>query len=118
MLHNDIDTWRTGTLISMAVGQTAFAILYLTFPWWKTFLGRGLFYKAVMFAVLLDLALLARVFDLLQNDILFVILYIGLSIGIWWQFFAFLRVKRSGLAERGVSASTSDSERANNTSTP
>lgn len=110
-MHNDIDTWRTVTLASMAFGQTAFVILYLTFPWWRTFLGRALFYKALTLAILLDFGFAARYYDFIRSDKLFVVLYILLAGGIWWQFFAFLHVKQSGRAERGISASTSDSER-------
>lgn len=98
MIH-DLDFWRSIALGSVALGQTLFVALYLTFPWWKTFLGRALFYKALILMILADFAFLARVFDFAGEDVLFVILYGLLATGVWFQFAAFLVVKRNA---RGV----------------
>lgn len=92
----DLMFWRVFALGFVALGQTLFVLVYSTFPWWKTFLGRALFYKAVMLAVIVDLFIVARVFDFVALDVVFVILYIFLGFGVWWQFFAFLRVRRAG----------------------
>ena len=101
-MWQNLDFWRGVTLASAAVGQTFFVALYLTFPWWTTFLGRALFYKAVILMILADLAITARVFDFLNVDALFVIVYGLLASGIWFQFFAFLKVKRAGRAGKAV----------------
>lgn len=93
MIH-DIDTWRTIALGFAALGQTAFALLYMTFPWWRTFLGRALFYKALMLSILLDVIWLGRTFDFGWNDKVFVPLYGLLALGVWAQFLAFLKVKK------------------------
>lgn len=98
---SDVDMWRTLTLGLAALGQVAFATLYMTFPWWKTFLGRALFYKAVMLAVLVTMGWTSRTFGFGRTDLVFVPLYGLLAIGIWWQFIAFLRVKREGSTYKG-----------------
>jgi Na+/phosphate symporter len=96
LYENDIDTLRTITLLIVAIGQTAFALLYSVFPWRKSFLGRALFFKAFTFAVLVDVFLLTRLIDIANSDIIFVILYTMLGVGVWFQFFAFLKVRRDG----------------------
>ncbi len=94
------DTWRTISLTGVAVGQTLFVLLYATFPFYKTFFGRALFYKALMLALITDVFVAARVFDFSGLDILFSFLYFLLGIGVWWQFFAFLRVRYAGTHNR------------------
>lgn len=91
----NIDFWRTAALGSVALGQSAFVVLYFTFPWWKSFLGRGLFFKAIALAVLVDTYMLFRIFQFAYADIVFTTLYWVLACGVWFQFFAFLRVKLS-----------------------
>jgi hypothetical protein len=90
---NDIGFWRTAGIIAAAVGQTMFVLLYLTFPWWRNFLGRALFGKALAFALLVDLAVVGRMIDWPKEDVYFVVLYWVLAAGIWAQFIAFLRVR-------------------------
>ncbi len=89
----DIEFWRTVALAFAAVGQTLFVLLYLTFPWYATFMGKALFAKAFALLLITDLAALARVFDFLSNDALFVFLYGVLATTVWGQFIAFLIVK-------------------------
>jgi len=101
-MWQDLDFWRGVTLGSAALGQTCFVVLYMTFPWWRSFLGRALFYKATILAVLADLAFSARVFGFKNMDVVFVVVYGLLASGIWFQFFAFLRVKRAGRAGAAV----------------
>ena len=93
-----LDFWRTLTLGSAALGQTAFILLYLTFPWWRTFLGRALFYKALALTAILDLFVISRIWHFVGTDTLFVVFYGALAIGIWWQTFAFIVVKAKGRA--------------------
>lgn len=88
-----IDFWRTTALASAAIGQTLFVLLYMTFPWWKNFLGRALFFKALALGLLTDVAICGRVWDWDTEEQTFVTLYCVLAIGIWFQFFAFLRVR-------------------------
>ena len=89
----DLDTWRTVAITIAAVGQTAFVVLYLTFPWWKRFLGRVLFGKAVSLLIIVDTIALSRYFDFGTSDALFAALYSILALGIWAQFGAFVWVK-------------------------
>lgn len=92
----DLDFWRTVTIIVAAVGQTMFALLYMTFPWWRNFLGRALFFKTCAFGALVDVAVVGRMWDWSGEDGTFVVLYGALAIGIWLQFIAFLRIRMEG----------------------
>lgn len=87
---------RTLLLGGIALGQTAFVLLYFLFPWLKTFLGRALFFKALAFATLVDVFIAARIFPILRDDRIFTALYALLFVGVWAQFFAFLKVWREG----------------------
>jgi ABC-type sugar transport system permease subunit len=95
-VHIDLEFWRTATLAFVAVGQTLFVILYATFPWYKTFLGRALFYKALTLGAITDVFIASRVWQFAGQDVVFVVLYALLGIGVWWQLLAFVRVKRHG----------------------
>lgn len=91
-----IDYWRTVALSAAALGQTLFVVLYLTFPWYRSFLGRALFFKAAVFCLLLDMIVAARLMHWTNADKVFVVLYGVLAAGVWAQFFAFLRIKTRG----------------------
>lgn len=93
----DIETWRTVFLFLAALGQTCFVVLYMTFPWWASFFGRALFYKALILGIFLDAIWLSRTFGFNNVDELYVVLYGLLTLGIWWQFLAFIRTKRRGI---------------------
>lgn len=95
-----IEFWRTSGIIVTAIGQTAFVALYITWPWWTRFLGRALFFKALAFALLVDIAVCGRIWDWAHEDATFVVLYWLLGLGVWVQFFAFLKIK---LQHRDVS---------------
>lgn len=100
------ETWRSIALVSMALGQTIFAVLYVTWPWWKNFLGQALFFKAISFGVLLDALLVGRMYDWPYEDATFTVLYYVVAVAIWWQVFAFLRVRynaRGGVSGNGSS---------------
>lgn len=98
----DFETLRTVALGVVSLGQTLFVILYATFPWYKTFLGRALFYKAVTLAVLTDVFIVSRLVEIPHADIVFVALYLFLGYGVWWQFLAFLKVRREGRQHPGL----------------
>lgn len=84
--------WRSSVLTLAAVGQTALVTLYVTFPWWRSFLGRALFFNAVTLAVTLDLIAAARWVGRTRDDTLFLLIYSVLALGIWVQTAAFVRV--------------------------
>lgn len=94
-MTNDLDTWRMLIIALAAVGQTLFVILYTTFPWYRTFLGRALFIKATTFMLLLNTAALGRIWDWPHEDAIIVALYGLTAFGIWAQFVAFT-VQRFG----------------------
>lgn len=87
-----IEAWRTTALGIVALGQTMFVTLYVTFPWYRSFLGRALFYKALALATILDLFMLNRVWEIPHKDVVFIILYFVLATGVWFQFAVFLHV--------------------------
>jgi len=99
----DIVFWRTAGIIFAAIGQTSFVVLYCTFPWWKEFLGRALFFKALAFMTLVDVAVAGRIWDWPYEDAIFVFLYWVLGLGIWVQLLAFARVKWQGRQDDVVS---------------
>lgn len=88
-----IDSWRTLLLGAVAIGQTLFVSLYATFPWWRSFLGKALFFKALALGILVDMYMIYRLFPFPHADVVFVVLYAMLAAGVWFQFFAFLRVR-------------------------
>lgn len=96
----DLNYLRTVALTVAAVVQTSFVLFYSTFPWWQTFLGRALYGKAVVLMLIVDFACLSRWYDFGANDRIFVVLYAALSVGILWQFVAFIRVRLSGRTDR------------------
>lgn len=94
-----MDLWRSVALLSAAVGQTVFVLFYVTFPWWRSALGRGLFYSALISALLLDFAILGRLFNFAGEDHLYAPLYTLLSFGILAQVVLFLLIRRRTLME-------------------
>lgn len=106
----DIEMWRTAAIGAMAVGQTLFAALYLTFPWWKTFLGRSLFVKAFVFALMLDVLFFARMRDWEYELEMLLTLYILLAVGIWGQLFAYIRVRMENQKSRTEKFTGRDSD--------
>lgn len=91
----DILGWFTTIAIVASTGQTLFVLLYLTFPWHETFLGRALFIKALTLGLLLNASLIGLKWDWPHEDVWIVSLYGLTAVGIWGQFTAFL-VQRFG----------------------
>lgn len=87
--------WYTAIAIAASVGQTLFVLLYMTFPWYNTFLGKALFIKALTLALLLNMALAGAIWDWGSEDVWIVSLYGIASFGIWAQLVAF-SVQRFG----------------------
>lgn len=103
-----LDFWRTVMLGSVALGQTLFVVLYMTYPFWKSFLGRALFFKAIALAILVDMYMYFRLFPFENADVVFVGLYGLLAFGVWFQFFAFLRIRVLHRQGRAVSGNEVD----------
>ena len=97
MFTHDLDFWRTVALAFAAAGQTVFVLLYLFgFPWWKTFLGRALFGKALVLASVMDFFIIGRWLGFGTNDAAYLTLYTLLGVAVWSQTGAFLRVRLAG----------------------
>lgn len=92
----DSDTMRTSLLAFALVGQFFFVMFYLTLPWWKTFMGRALFLKAVVLTGVLGFLWASRVWEFREDDGAFNVVYAMLAFGIWLQVAAFLRVYLDG----------------------
>lgn len=73
-----------------AIGQTAFVLFYLTLPWWRTYLGRALFFKSAVLMILLDLGVASLQWGWLANEQFFLFMYWLLALSIWGQFAAFV----------------------------
>lgn len=87
-----MDLWRTIMLGVAALGQCFFILLYMTFPWWRSYLGRALFSRALMLTVLMTFAWLGRVYNFGRDDLAFIVLYTLLAAGIWFEFSAFATI--------------------------
>lgn len=87
-----VEAWKTVGLSAAALGQLIFVTLYLTFPWWRSFLGRALFAKALIFALLLWAVVVGRAFDWPAKSVTFAIMYGLIAVGIWSQVWAFIHV--------------------------
>jgi hypothetical protein len=95
----DLDFWwRTNTIIAAiaAIGQTVFILLYLFFPWYKSFLGRALFYKAIVLGLLLNVVAVGIAFNWPFEDESIIVLMGLVSTGIWAQNAAFIKVRAQG----------------------
>lgn len=94
-----VDFWRGIAIVVAALGQLGFVSLYLTLPWWTSFLGRSLFFMAASLALLLVVASVGIVWDWHGEDDTIVSLYCLVAAGIWYQLLAFIRVR---LHHRGL----------------
>lgn len=92
MRHDPYFFWRTVAIGLTAIGQTVFVALYVTFPWWRSFLGRALFFKALVFDILLLVGVLGQLADFPGEDPLIVWLYGLVCVGVWGQTLAFIIV--------------------------
>lgn len=88
-----LETMRTIALSFVAIGQTCFVLLYATFPWWRSILGKALFYKALTLGVIVDMFFVVRLLpEWPYWDNVFVGLYFVLGTGVWLQFAVFLYI--------------------------
>lgn len=88
----DLDSWRTSVLGIAAVGQTCFILLYATFPWWRSFLGRVLFVKSLTIGLLLISAELGQFWNWAYEEWTIVLVGAAVAVGIWGQVVAFICV--------------------------
>lgn len=91
--------WFKTIAIIASTGQTLFVLLYLTFPWYQTFLGRALFIKALTLSLLLNVSLAGVLWDWPHEEIWVISLYGLTAFGIWAQFTAFA-IQRFGLKDQ------------------
>lgn len=89
----DLDFWRTTGLGLAVLGQFGFIMLYATFPWWRTFLGKALFFKAIALGAICLVAFLSRLGVLAYESEVFTAMYWLLAVGVWAQFLAFMCTK-------------------------
>lgn len=91
-MSGSIEDWRASILTFAAFGQVVFSSLYLTFPWWRSFLGRALFFKAITLTVLMVGLAYSRWAGIDTNRSPFGIFFLLVGIGIWMQNAAFIRI--------------------------
>lgn len=85
----NIEMWYATAAIIAGVGQTLFVLLYVSFPWYETFLGRALFIKAMTLMFLLDAAMAGSIWDWEHEPVWIVTLLGFAAFGIWAQLMAF-----------------------------
>lgn len=95
----NLEWWYTATIAFAAVGQTLFVLLYLRFPWYESVLGRALFTKALVFALLIDLAVVGHVWDWNHGQVWTVGMYGLAALSIWIQLTVFIWVVSQGSHE-------------------
>lgn len=76
-----------------ALGQTCFILLYATFPWWRSFLGRVLFVKSLTIGLLLLVAEVGRFLNWPYEGWAIVVAGAAVAVGIWGQVVAFICVE-------------------------
>lgn len=91
-----LDTVRTWIAMSSAAGAILTAGLLAWVGFWRSFLGKMLFFAVASQAITFTLISFARMTGRGRDDLLFAIVYTILSAGIWGMFIAFLRVKHRG----------------------
>lgn len=94
-----LETWYAIIVVGSTVGQTLFVLLYLTFPWYQTFLGKALFIKGVTLMVMLDIVLARAIWGVPRSESVVVIAFGLTGLGIWAQFVAFA-IHRFGGADQ------------------
>jgi len=90
-----MDQWKNTAFVIAAVGQNLFILLYMTFPWYRTFLGRALFFNAITFGFLVNMAVASVAWDWPDQDQVMFTAYTVTALGIWAQLIAFIREKRT-----------------------
>lgn len=86
-----METWRYVVVVGAAIGQFLFIVLYMTAPWWRTYVGVALFMKSLSLGILVvTLAVTIIRHDRLPEKVT-LILYALVAISIWYQFFALVR---------------------------
>lgn len=88
----DLDRLRAVIVTIAAIGQSIFVLLYVAFPWWKSFLGRSLFFQAAALAVALDLNALARWYGWDRESFPFAVISASMAVGVWAQTVAFIKI--------------------------
>lgn len=84
-----LETWYAIIVVSSCLGQTLFVVLYATFPWYRTFLGRALFIKALTLMIMLDVVFARVVWEVPRSEVVVVTAFGLTALGIWAQFVAF-----------------------------
>lgn len=90
-----MDHWKATAFVLAAVGQNIFILLYMTFPWYRTFLGRALFIKALTLGFLVNAAVASVIWEWPNHDYVMFTAYTVTALGIWAQLIAFIREKNT-----------------------
>jgi hypothetical protein len=88
-------------LICSAIGQTLFVALYVSAPWWRDFVGRALFVKSIVLAVVFDIAVAAIWW--VMPMVVWQVLYWLIAAAIWQQFAALVWQRHLGRRRRARS---------------
>lgn len=84
--HASLLDWSVRLLHISAVGQTLFVLIWMTLPWFKSWVGRALMVKSLALMALLDEALLFYYLPPVPHEALLGVLIFALvCLGIWSQ---------------------------------
>lgn len=97
----DVTRWL---LHAAAIGQNLFLVLWLTLPWWRAWVGRALMVKALALAAFLNVAIVHQHVDPYPaQQLVVMVLFLGVTVGIWSQVAAIgLEIRSARRGERNV----------------
>lgn len=76
-----------------AIGQTLFCLVYTLLPWWRSEVGRALYFKAITLGILTDTVALEVFFFGEFPEIVTLMLYGAVAVAIWIQLIVLIRVR-------------------------
>lgn len=104
--------WSYLILHVSAVGQTLFVLIWVTLPFYRSWIGRALFVKSVSLAIYLDFAEVVYWWGPLPDQLLLGVLLFGLiAVGIWSQVVAIVHEVWRGYRARREETDRADSSR-------
>lgn len=90
------DTIAFVLVLLAAIPATGFPLVYgVTSPWHRSRVGRALMTKACGLMLLIDISLVYMIFgdDYPWRDVVRLTVYVFVTVGLWYQFYALLRAK-------------------------
>lgn len=85
-----------GSVVAVAaVGQTLFVIIYLFRPWWRSLVGRAVFFDKLTMALFIDAICLRVLFPGIVSREVAITFYAIAAVAIWFQLFTLIRIMKA-----------------------